>query len=50
MLKAYAYADYSGGDYGTVESVEITIDVTCSTCKRLVYRKHIEQDGNWYGH
>lgn len=48
MMKAYAEADVSFGDYGSVDGIEITIDVTCSTCKRLVYRKHIQQSGNEY--
>lgn len=49
MLKAYAYADCSCGEYGSIESVEITIDVTCSSCNRLVYRKEVKQVGNHWG-
>lgn len=49
MLKAYAEADVTFGDYGCVEAVEITVDVTCSSCRRLVYRKHVSQMGNYYG-
>ena len=47
MLKVYARADVSYGDYGCVEGIETTIDVHCSACKRLVYRKHVLQDDNW---
>lgn len=46
MLRAYAEADVSWGEYGQVDGITIHIDVTCSTCKRLVYRKEIEQSGN----
>jgi len=46
MLEVYADADVSFGEYGCVEGVEILIDVTCSNCKRLVYRKNIKQNGN----
>lgn len=47
MLKVQASADYSCGDYGGVDGIETTIDVVCSTCNRLVYQKHIVQEGNY---
>lgn len=46
MLDVYADADVSFGDYGCIDGIEIVIDVTCSTCRRLVYRKHVQQRGN----
>lgn len=41
MMKVYADADISWGDYGGLDGIEVTIDVTCSTCNRLVYQKHV---------
>lgn len=45
MLNVYSECDISFGDYGTLEGIETTIDVTCSSCNRLVYRKHVTHDG-----
>jgi len=47
MLRVSAEADYCSGDYGGVDGIETTIDVICSTCNRLVYQKHVQQDGNY---
>lgn len=47
MLDVQAKADYSCGDYGGVDGIEVTIDIVCSTCNRLVYQKHVMQEGNW---
>jgi len=47
MLKVYCEADVTFGDYGSVDGIETTIDVTCNSCNRLVYRKHIQQEGNY---
>ena len=50
MLKVFAGAseegDYYGGSYVTGISVEI--DVTCSSCGRLVYRKECQNLPNDY--
>lgn len=44
MLKVFAEADiehgYYEGDYSVV-GYDVSIDVTCSSCKRLVYRKEL---------
>lgn len=56
MLKVYAQGDFDHGFYPgdfMVEGYDMTIDVTCSTCNRLVYRKEVRQDitiGNNMGH
>lgn len=46
MLKVYTQADFDWGYYPGefhVEGYDTAIDVTCSSCKRLVYRKEIRQ-------
>lgn len=48
MMKVYAEADYTCGEYGGVDGIEVVIDVTCGACNRLVYRKHVQQEGNCY--
>lgn len=44
MLKVYVTADldwgYYPGDF-TIEGADTVIDVTCSSCGKLVYRKEI---------
>lgn len=44
MLKVFASTEvengYYEGDY-SLTTTDVVIDVTCSTCKRLVYRKEI---------
>jgi hypothetical protein len=52
MLKVYAKGDYDFGYYPgefSVDGYDVTIDVTCSTCGRLVYRKEVRQDLDRYG-
>ena len=42
MMTVYASADLEYGYYPddvSVESIDVVIDVTCSSCKRVVYRK-----------
>lgn len=41
------YADIEYGYYDSVDAItaDFTIDIHCSTCKRLVYRKEIRQHG-----
>ena len=44
MLKAYGEADIENGYYPEeyyFQAFNAVIDVTCSTCKRLVYRKEL---------
>lgn len=43
MLKVSAEAALEYGYYGdaSVEHIDTTIDIVCSSCKRLVYRKEI---------
>ena len=48
MVDIYAWAGCSGGDYAEITMIDITMDVICSSCKRLVYRKHVRQDENDY--
>lgn len=44
MIKVFAEAEVETGYYGEPEGVGLTatIDVTCSTCSRLIYRKEVE--------
>ncbi len=51
MLKVFASSELESGYYeGEIDGVEttVTIDVTCSTCGKLVYRKECVGDG-YYG-
>lgn len=51
MLKVYAEGDYDFGYYPgdfDVDGYDVTIDVTCSSCNRLVYRKEVRQDLDRY--
>jgi formate-dependent nitrite reductase cytochrome c552 subunit len=43
MLKVSADVEMYHGYYGdsNVDRVDAVIDITCSTCKRLVYRKEL---------
>lgn len=49
MLKVSADAEMETGYYGRnyVETIDIVIDVTCSSCKRVVYRKECRQIGGY---
>ena len=49
MISVFANAEFETGYYGDshVESIHMTVDVTCSSCKRLVYRKEITQGPQW---
>ena len=47
MLKVWAKADIEHGFYPGEDDIvgyDITIDVTCSSCNRLVYRKEVRSD------
>ncbi len=46
MISVLAEAELEMGYYGdnSVERINLTIDVTCSSCKRLVYRKELTQN------
>jgi hypothetical protein len=49
MLKVYVKGDFDFGYYPCefeVDGYDTTIDVTCSTCKRLVYRKEVRVAGD----
>lgn len=44
MMKVYVKGDFDFGYYPgdfSVDGYDTTIDVTCESCKRLVYRKEI---------
>lgn len=43
MIRASSYAELETGYYGDshVDSIDTVIDITCSHCNRLVYRKEI---------
>ena len=45
MLTVSADAEMDNGYYGDifVEYIDVVIDITCSTCKRLVYRKEVRR-------
>ncbi len=47
MLEVYAECEWTSGDYGSIDGIDVTIDVTCSTCNRLVYKKHVTHSGNY---
>lgn len=52
MVKVLASSEAELGYYeGDIESIEtkINIDVTCSSCGRLVYRKECRGDTQGYG-
>lgn len=47
MIKGYSDATEETGYYGEsyIISIDTTIDITCSSCNRLVYRKEIRTYG-----
>ncbi len=52
MLQVSAHAEMYHGYYGdsSVERIDTTVDVVCSTCNRLVYRKELRDvphSGGW---
>ena len=54
MLAVFAEAELEHGYYEgdvSVDTIDMVIDVTCSSCNRLVYRKEVRQIGNraWAG-
>ena len=47
MMEVYAKADMDWGYYpgdARVEAIVVNIDVTCSSCQRVVYRKECRGD------
>lgn len=46
MLKVFAEADLYHGWYPgdiSIERIDVKIDITCSSCGRLVYRKELSE-------
>lgn len=45
MVKVLAEAEMEFGYYGDsyVDYIDVVVDVTCSTCRRLVYRKEVRR-------
>lgn len=43
MMRVYSEAEMEHGYYGDswVSHIDTTIDVTCSNCNRLIYRKEV---------
>ena len=50
MMEVYAKADVEEGYYGGVANldVDLVIDVKCSSCNRVVYRKEIRGPMDMY--
>lgn len=50
MLKVLAESEMEHGYYDDswVAHTDVVIDVTCSSCKRLVYRKEVRVPGRGY--
>ena len=51
MVKVYTKGDFDFGFYPgefSVNGYDTTIDVTCSSCKRLVYQKEVRTAGSDY--
>lgn len=52
MIKTFHITEVETGYYGEVDGVNLSelIDITCSSCERLIYRKEIEKrTGRWGG-
>ncbi len=50
MVQVLAEAEINWGYYpgdGSVDEIEVKIDVVCSSCKRLVYRKECRIQQEW---
>lgn len=41
MMNLFADCEVSTGYYGDVEGVDVTIDISCDGCDRLIYRKEV---------
>ena len=50
MIRLWAEADLEYGYYNdcTVEGIDTCIDITCSSCERLIYRKEIRLGNNYW--
>lgn len=51
MIRVLAESEVEEGYYGGVDDIETvaTIDVTCHSCKRLIYRKEVRGSTHTYG-
>lgn len=51
MVKVFANTKAETGYYGELEGIDVVvnIDITCSKCKRLVYRKEVSKECRGYG-
>lgn len=51
MVKVFAKTEVETGYYGNMEGVDVVvdIDITCSKCNRLVYRKEVSRLCSAYG-
>jgi hypothetical protein len=43
MMQMLEACSVNLGYYGDPESVDLTIDITCDGCARLIYRKEVER-------
>lgn len=45
MMGMFEECSVVRGYYGDFEGVDITIDISCDGCERLIYRKEVTQSG-----
>ena len=51
MVKISAQAEIEWGYYpddGSIQEIEVKVDIVCSSCGKLVYRKECTQRGGWW--
>ncbi len=51
MIQTFHSTEVETGYYGELEGVELQelIDITCSSCERMIYRKEITKQTSAYG-